>query len=121
MRTYNVKLTARSGLVFTGEEKAMNRKDAYIQAIEKAFDADHIVKVEVTEAPEVEPMVGYDEVLYNESYSGISMFSGSPVMIVGEQKMNLEDGSTVEQYIYMLPEDKIGTYISIKANIIITE
>lgn len=78
-----------------------------------------------TEAPvfieEDEVKESVEETLYEESFSGFSLYSDSPVQVVGEQKITKPDGEVKELYIYMLPMDKIGTYISLKANIIITE
>lgn len=49
MRIYNVKLITVNDGVLTGQEIAETKKEAYINAVNKSFDAEHVMSVEVTE------------------------------------------------------------------------
>ena len=58
--------------------------------------------------------------MYDEPLKGISCFSANSVTIIGEQRVILDDGREVEQYIYTIdgyvPENG-KPFVSLKANI----
>lgn len=59
---------------------------------------------------------------YPETKSGISMFGGDPVTIIGERRVRLSNDQEVEQYLYHIdnytPENG-EPFVALKANIML--
>jgi hypothetical protein len=63
-----------------------------------------------------------EKVDYDKPLKGVSMFSGDRVTIIGEEKVQTDEGKILDWYVYHIDhyEAKNGKpFVSIKANIVV--